>query len=213
LLRALGTQKASELVERLLGDYLSSSDETIFGDAFFEPIARVVSGGKVADGEGVDFVVETDTVIRVVSVKSGPNPFNASQKRRQSQEFLAIRSRLYKMQKEFDPILGHAYGRKNSPAGANLIYRDSSGQNFWQELTGDPDFYIKIIQLMRSEPVKHRDEYRPRWEAIINRFTKAFIDDFCDSEGNIDWDKLVRLVSQAIPRRIVLSKSTRRPRS
>ena len=34
LFRALGIQKASEIVERLMADSLSSSDESIFGDAF-----------------------------------------------------------------------------------------------------------------------------------------------------------------------------------
>src|SRR3990170_498217 len=68
LFRALGIQKASEIVERLLADYISASDETIFGDAFFEPIARIVSGGKASDAEGVDFVIETEDRISVVAV-------------------------------------------------------------------------------------------------------------------------------------------------
>lgn len=196
LLRALGTQKASELVERLLSDYISGSDESIFGDAFFEPIARIAAGADVSTREGNDIVIETENAIRVIAVKSGPNPYNASQKKRQSQEFIAIRNRLYKMQKEYDPVLGHAYGRKNGPAGSDLIYRDSSGQSFWFELTGDQDFYLKLIRLMRDEPAKHREEYRPQWEAIINRFTKTFIEDFCDAQGNIQWERLVRIVSE-----------------
>lgn len=34
LYRAIGTEKASEIVEGLLSAYMSSSDEGIFGDAF-----------------------------------------------------------------------------------------------------------------------------------------------------------------------------------
>lgn len=30
------------------------------------------------------------------------------------------------------------------------------GQVFWRELTGDADFYLKLIRLMRDYPVKHR---------------------------------------------------------
>jgi hypothetical protein len=97
LFRALGIQKASEIIERILADYISSSDETMFGDAFFEPIARIASGGNVSDAEGVDFVIETDTCFTAVALKSGPNIFNSSQKKRQSQEFQAVRSRLYKI--------------------------------------------------------------------------------------------------------------------
>lgn len=199
LFRALGIQKASEIVERLLTDYISASDETIFGDVFFEPIARIASGGKASDAEGVDFVIESEDRITAVALKSGPYPYNASQKKRQSQEFLAVRNRLYKLHKQFDPILGHAYGRvksNKSKPSKDLIYRDSSGQAFWQEITGDPDFYLKLISLMKDEPAKHRKEYAPAWDAAINRFTAEFIRDFCFADGRIDWEKLVRLVSE-----------------
>jgi hypothetical protein len=195
LFRALGIQKASEIVERLLADYISASDETIFGDAFFEPIARIASGGKASDAEGVDFVIESEDRIKAVALKSGPYPYNASQKKRQSQEFLAVRSRLYKLHKQFDPILGHAYGRVKSKPSKDVIYRDSSGQAFWHETTGDPEFYLKLIRLMKDEPAKHRKEYEPAWDAAINRFTGEFIKDFCFPDGSIDWEKLVDFVS------------------
>lgn len=196
LFRALGIRKASEIVERLLADYISASDETIFGDAFFEPIARIASGGKASDAEGVDFVLESEERIVAVAVKSGPNPYNASQKKRQSQEFLAVRSRLYKLHKQFDPVLGHAYGRVKSKPSKDLIYRRSSGQAFWHEITGDPDFYLKLVRLMKEEPAKHRKEYAPAWDAAINRFTAEFIKDFCFPDGSMDWEKLVRFVSE-----------------
>ena len=202
LFRALGTQKASEIVERLVTDFISASDESLFGAAFFEPIARIASGGKVSDARGVDFVVETDTRITSVAMKSGPNPYNASQKMRQSEEFLAVRSRLYKIQKQFDPVLAHGYGRLNK-TNKNLIYRDSSGQVFWREMTGDPDFYLKLIRLMKDQPAKHRQEYQPRWDATINKFTAEFIKDFCFADGMIDWEKLTRFVSaEARSRRV-----------
>jgi hypothetical protein len=196
LFRALGIQKASEIVERLLADYISASDEAIFGNAFFEPIARIASGGKASDAEGVDFVIESAKSIKAIALKSGPNIFNSSQKKRQSQEFLAIRNRLYKLHKQFDPILGHAYGRVKSKPSKDLIYRDSSGQAFWQEITGDPDFYLKLVRLMKPQINQSSWEYDRVWDAAVNRFTKDFIDDFCFDDGTIDWEKLVRFVSE-----------------
>jgi hypothetical protein len=200
LFRALGIQKASEIVERLLTDYISASDETIFGDAFFEPIARIASGGKVSDAEGVDFVIETGERITAVAIKSGPNIYNASQKKRQSQEFNAVRSRLYKIHKQFDPILGHAYGRLTTEATKDRSYRDLSGQTFWTEITGDKDFYLKLAILMKDTPSKYRKDYTSAWDAAINRFTAEFIKDFCFSDGNIDWEKLVSFVSEDKPK-------------
>ena len=37
LFRAMGIQNAAEIVEGILQAYMSSSDEGIFGDVFFEP--------------------------------------------------------------------------------------------------------------------------------------------------------------------------------
>ena len=35
------------------------------------------------------------------------------------------------------------------------IYQDRSGQAFWQEITGDPDFHVKMIQAIVDAPI-HR---------------------------------------------------------
>jgi len=201
LFRALATERASEIVERVLIAYLGASDETIFGDAFFEPVARIASGGKTSDAEGVDFVVESDDRILAVALKSGPNIYNASQKKRQSQEFQAVRSRLYKLHKQFDPMLGHGYGRLKTEPSKDRVYRDCSGQAFWTEITGDPDFYLKLVRLMKDEPAKHRETYTPAWDAAINRLTLEFARDFCFADGRIDWDKLVRFVSEDVSAR------------
>lgn len=212
LFRAFATEKASEIVEAVLTSFIASSDESIFGDCFFEPIARIASGGHVSDAEGVDFTVESDDRIMAVAVKSGPNIYNASQTKRQSDEFLAVRSRLYKMQKQFDPVLGHGYGRLNRSPGRSRVFRDSSGQRFWTEVTSDPDFYLKLIRLMEDEPAKHKTEYAAAWDAAVNRFTKEFAEVFCFKNGAIDWEKLTAFVSEDITTREATLKYLPRPR-
>ena len=196
LFKALGTQKASEIIEKILTAYIGASDETMFGEAFFEPIARIVSGAKVSDAEGVDFVIDSADRVLAVALKSGPNIYNASQKKRQSQEFSSLRNRLYKLHKQFDPMLGHAYGRAKAQPTKDLVYRRRSGQAFWAEITGDPDFYLKLVRLMKEEPAKHKQKYAPAWDAAVNRFTAEFVEEFCFSNGQIDWEKLVRFVSE-----------------
>lgn len=197
LFKAVGTKSAHEVVEGILSAYLSSSDEGIFGDEFFEPIAKAVSGGVVSPSEGVDIAIETDTVYKAIAVKSGPNPFNSSQRKRQDDEFRSLKRRLQKLGKQFDPILGHAYGRqKPEPEKSNVIYRDLAGQAFWEELTGDPDFYLKLIRFMENEVVaKHRHEYEDAWKVAVNKYLGEFIPAFCDKAGNIDWEKLIRFNS------------------
>ncbi len=209
IFRARATEKASELVESLLVAHLYASDETIFGDAFFEPIAKIASGGVVSPAPGLDFAIETDTRYLAVAMKSGPNVFNASQKRRQSDEFNELRARLQKLNKAFDPLLGHAYGRYKTEPAKSRTYRDRSGQAFWTEATGDPDFYLKLIRLMKDEPLHRCDEFTTAWDALVNRLTLEFISDFCFEDGRIDWDKLVRFVSAEEPPKLPPIKRAR----
>lgn len=195
LYRALGLERASEIVEQIMIAHVSSSDETIFGNCFFEPIAREASGGKVADGEGVDFTLETSERILAVAVKSGPNWGNADQHKRQSTNFDALRRRLFKMQKQFDPLCGQSYGKQSSEPTDNARYRRRSGQAFWAEITGDPDFYLKLVRLMADAPKKSRDDYKKSWDGAVNRFTAEFVRDFCDASGVVDWERLVAFSS------------------
>jgi hypothetical protein len=179
----------------LLESHLKESDETIFGNTFFEPLALLASGGHTAEAAGVDIVKETQNTTLAIAVKSGPNVFNASQKRRQNAEFNALRSRLQKTQKAFDPLLGHGYGRFIQGPNDSKNYRDSSGQAFWEEITGDADFYLKLIRLMKDEPLKYKEEFDREWGAIINRLTQEFITQFCLPDGHIAWERMVELVS------------------
>lgn len=196
LYKALGTQSATEIVEEIIKAYLSASDEGLFGDVFFEPIAKAVSGGVVSPSEGVDLAIETEDRYMAIAVKSGPNPYNASQVKRQSDEFAALRRRLLKLRKQFDPVLGHCYGKKQTLPTSRQIYRDVSGQKFWQELTGDPEFYLKLIRYMEDEVIaKHREIYKTDYQHAVNRYVREFTNDFCRDNGAIDWEKLVRFNS------------------
>lgn len=195
LYHAIGVQKASDIVEGLLSAYMSSSDEGIFGDAFFEPLAKFVSGGVVAPSEGVDVAKETQSTYMAIAVKSGPSVFNAQSRKRQIDDFKALENRLRKLRKQFDPVVGYSYGKKQQKKGSTAPFRELSGQVFWEEITGDPDFYLKIIRLMKDKPQEHLPIYREAWDAAVNRFTYEFIQDFCDAEGNIDWEQLVKFNS------------------
>jgi len=164
LFRAVGLLDANEVIERLLNDFMSSSDETIFGDAFFEPLAKDLGSGTPSPSEGVDVVIETDTSYKAIAVKSGPSVFNAQSRRRQNQDFQALRSRMMKLQKHFDAVVGYSYGKKNSMPNENKIFTELAGQDFWAELTGEKDCYIKIIEAMYSAltnvPVTGKIRYR-----------------------------------------------------
>lgn len=195
LFRAVGIQTASEIVEQLLVAYMSSSDEGIFGDAFFEPLAKAVSGGTVSPSEGVDIAVETKTVYTAIAVKSGPSVFNAQSKRRQNQDFQALGSRLLKLQKRFEALVGYCYGNKSSKPGERWVFRELAGQEFWEKITGDAEFYLKIVAAMKERPKHHKDQFQEEWGNAINRFTGEFITDYCHRDGSINWPALVKFNS------------------
>jgi len=103
-----------------------------------------------------------------------------------------LASRLLKLHKRFDPLLVHGYGRKFSDPTKDRTYRIRSGQVFWEELTGDPDFYLKLISLMHDYPVRHRIEFEKEWGKALNRFEHDFLINFGNDDGSIDWEKLLR---------------------
>lgn len=194
LYRAKAMQNASEIVESVLSATISSSEETIFGNCFFEPLAIAASGGNKALAEGVDIMVEDkdENIIYAIAVKSGTSVFNADSKKRQEQNFNAA-SKLAKQAKAiYEPIIGYSYGKKRSSGkGKPTIYKELAGQDFWMELTGDSEFYIKIIKYMGNKPEQYLERYQESYAKASNRLVMQFTTKFCEEDGTINWEKLV----------------------
>ncbi len=200
LMRALGICTAAELVEYLLRIHTQASDETIFGDAFVEPVVLAVCSGKKSSAKGIDVEIDTEDTYKAIAVKSGPNIFNSSQTARMNDEFQELQNRLRQylrnLGKQFDPILGCSYGKRVSEPTRTRRYRIVSGQAFWRELTGDEEFYLKLIRLMQDYPEKQREIYQKEWDKAVNRFTRDLLNEFASEEGTLDWEKIVRFNSE-----------------
>jgi hypothetical protein len=65
------------------------------------------------------------------------------------------------------------------------------GQNFWYLISGDKDLYIKIVEPIGYRAKEHNDDFDSEKARVTNRFTKAFLDDFCDDSGSINWESVV----------------------
>lgn len=109
--RAKAMENASEIVENVLSAFVSSSEETIFGNCFFEPLAIAASGGNKALAEGIDIMVQDDekNVIYAIAVKSGPSVFNADSKKRQEQNFMAASKLAQQARARYEAYIGYAY--------------------------------------------------------------------------------------------------------
>jgi len=196
LFRAKAMNGASQIVDAILAAFVSSSEETIFGNVFFEPIATAAAQGQKALAEGVDIMVERDNTIYAIAVKSGTSVFNASSKKKQEQNFMAAQKLAQQAHKRFVPIIGYSYGKKKiSERGLPKFYSELAGQEFWTELTGDDQFYIKLIRFMDTLPEKYVEEFEKSYQKAANRLVKEFANEFCLDDGSIDWEKLVEFNS------------------
>ncbi len=198
LYRAKALQNANDIVSSVLDAFVTSSEETIFGNCFFEPLAIAASGGSKALAEGVDIMIEKkeENTIYAVAVKSGTSVFNADSKKRQEQNFAAAAKLAKQAKARYEAIIGYGYGKKRmSGKGVPKMYQELAGQEFWAELTGEDDFYLKIIQFMGELPEKYLEDYQKSYNNAMNRLLKQFTTEFCKDTGEIDWDKLVKFNS------------------
>ncbi len=199
LFRAKSIATAAELVENLLGAYLSSSEEKHFGD-FLEGLAIFIASqtcdGHKSAAQGVDLEFIHAGTHYLVSIKSGPNWGNSSQKKRLAQDLhdAARRIRQARTAPHVQPVLGICYGRSASTY-TQAGYLQVMGQNFWYFISENPDLYTDIIEPIGHRAREHNEQFLAERAKIVNRFTQAFIADFCAADGAIDWAALVKFNS------------------
>lgn len=196
LFRAKSMNGAAQIIDAILAAFVSSSEETIFGNVFFEPIATAAAQGQKALAEGVDIMIERDNTIYAIAVKSGTSVFNADSRKKQEQNFMAASKLAQQAKKRFVPIVGYGYGKKKTTnRGIPRFYTELAGQDFWAELTGDKEFYIKLIRFMDKLPEKYVEEFDASYQRAANRLIREFTQEFCFEDGSINWEKLVEFNS------------------
>lgn len=195
LYRAKGINDATQVVEMILSAYVSSSEETIFGNTFFEPVAIAVSGGQKAVTEGVDITVDKNNTIYSIAVKSGTSVFNADSRKRQEQNFLSAQKRAQQAHKAFMPVVGYGYGKKKVAPKNEKFYKELAGKDFWEWLTGDPDFYTKIVYYMDKKPEEFAARFEEAYHKAQNRMIRDFTTKYCKEDGAIDWDTFIKFNS------------------
>ena len=199
LFKAKHITTAGELIESLLGAFLSSSEEKLFGD-FLEGLAVFIAGqtcgGHKSAAQGVDLEFINTGVHYVVSIKSGKNWGNSLQHQRLAQDLrnAVIRIRQSHTALNVQPVLGICYGKTRTnymKAG----YLKVVGQNFWYLISENKDLYTDIIEPIGYRAREHNEVFYTEHGKVINRFTRQFIEGFCDGSGAIDWVKLVEFNS------------------
>ncbi len=200
LFKAKNIDEAGKLVKLLLEAHLSSQEEAIFG-GFLEELAificSEVYGGRKSACEGIDLEFAKDDSLFLVSIKSGPNWGNSRQIVKMREDFRRARKILgtNATPGKIVAVNGCCYGRESIANKGD--YLKLCGQRFWSLISGEENLYTEIIDPLGHKAKERNAEFQRQYTGVLNQFTKAFIDEFCDPDGHILWDKVVRLNSSA----------------
>lgn len=207
LFKAKNIETAGDLAKSILDAFLSSQEETIFGD-LMESLAirvchEVFDGKKAEEGKyrSVDLIFDRDKKTYIVSIKSGPSWGNSDQVNIMKRN-LKIAKRFMRSELKKSSIVsvnGCIYGRDNNPHKVNkdpdLSYYKICGQSFWELISGDAQLYKKIIQPLDKEAKKRDDVFKKLYVKKINEMTKDVVDLFY-TRDNLDWEKIIDYVSK-----------------
>jgi len=199
LFKAKNIETAGDLVSGLLEAFLSLSEEKLFGD-FLEHLAVFVAGktcnGHKSTASGVDLEFFNKSIHYVVSIKSGTNWGNSGQqdKLEENLKNAVARVKQSKQGINVQPVLGICYGKTKTSYVRGYI--KVVGQNFWYLISENKNLYTDIIEPIGYRAKKHNADFTKEKSRVINRFTKSFIDEYCDAKGNINWVKIVKFNSE-----------------
>ena len=198
LFKAKNINAASEFVKTILDAFLSSQEEGIFGD-FLEELAIFICGqvygGRKSSAVGIDLEFEKDNIRYIVSIKSGPNWGNSSQIAKMRDNFRQAKRILGRNTSSTNVVAvnGCCYGKDRVPNKGD--YFKLCGQRFWEFISGDGDLYTDIIEPLGHRAKEKNEQFNLEYAKVFNRFTGEFITEFCDADGNIRWEDIVRLNS------------------
>lgn len=197
LFKAKNIVTAGQMVESLASAYMSSAEESIFGN-WMEGIAKFVAekvyAGYKSSAEGIDLEFDKEGVHYFVSVKSGPSWSNSTSMKEQKQQFRTA-VKVFNTSRKTVPTMcieGCCYGNDNK-GYKDSLHEKYCGEKFWTLISGEPTLFVDIVEPLGFKAKEKNEEYYKEYGRMINKLTQEFIAEYCDQEGNINWDKIVRL--------------------
>jgi hypothetical protein len=187
---------APNFVETILDAYLSSQEETLFG-GFLEGLAvyvcRYIYGGSKSSAEGIDLEFEKDGTRYIVSIKSGPNWGNSSQIKRMKGNFRKAKKILGTNTASSPNVVainGCCYGKDSTPDKGE--YLKLCGQRFWSFISGNENLYTELIDPLGHNAKEKSEQFLEEYAKVVNKFSLEFMDMFCDTSGQIHWEKVIQ---------------------
>lgn len=194
LFKAKHLLTAEQIIKGLTEAFISSNEETIFGD-WIEGLAIFINtkvyGGWKSGIKGVDLEFDNQDIRYIVTIKSGPNWGNSSQIAKMKSDFLTAKRTLRTSNSNVrvTAVNGCCYGKDNNPDKGD--YFKYCGQNFWEFVSANESLYADIVEPIGHKAEEKNDEFLESYAKMVNKFTKEFTTNFCDDNGEIKWHKLV----------------------
>ena len=198
MFKAKNIVKAGDMVESLASAFMSSAEESIFGN-WMEGLAKFVANkvysGYKSAAEGIDLEFDKEGIHFFVSVKSGPSWSNSTSMKKQKEQFVKAVNVFKTSSKKVVPTMcieGCCYGNDNK-GYSNSSHEKYCGEKFWTLISGEPTLFVDIIEPLGFKAKEKNDEYYVEYGKMINKFTKDFLANYCNADASINWDKIVRL--------------------
>lgn len=152
-------------------------------------------GGHKSTAPGVDLEFINNGIHYVISIKSGPNWGNSSQQDKLEEDLKNAVARVKQSKRgvNVQSVLGICYGKTKTSYLRG--YLKIVGQNFWYLISENRDLYTDIIEPVGYRAKEHNDAFMQEKGRVMNRFTKQFVERFCDESGAIDWRRLIEFNS------------------
>lgn len=206
LFKAKNVTDAHDIIKDILNASISSSEESIFGN-WLERLAIFINDsvfqGRKSGIPGIDLDFDKDGKRYIVAIKSGPSWGNDGQIKNLITEFNTARRRFNTSGGIVNLVCvnGCCYGRSREqyeykPKGN---YYKLCGQKFWELISADPELYTKLIIPLGHEAQERNEEFAEMFSNLTNRLTLEFLQEFCNPNGSINWEKLVIYNSAFIP--------------
>ncbi len=217
LFRAKNIEVAGDLVKSIIDAYLSSQEETMFGnllEGFAIHVASTLYNGfkRRPALKSVDLEFQREGVYYIVGIKSGTVWGNSDQIRAMKDNFKEAKRLLRQEENvtsEIVAVNGCMYGTdanplKNMkgrgkqivPEEPDKVYYKYAGQDFWHFISGDDNLYQEIIIPIGAEAKGKDAAFKEAYTRKVNQMTEDFTARFLTPDKLIDWTKLIDFVSK-----------------
>ncbi len=91
-------------------------------------------------------------------------------------------------------VNGCCYGKDSHPLKTENYYK-YCGEEFREFISGYSSLYTDIIEPLGTEARKNNDIFDFELSKLKNSLIREFTNEYCDADGNINWERIVELNS------------------